>query len=831
MTSRAKRRGAKNRKKKRPPQGASDPHASILLDSVISMATDSFTYSDEADPRGAIRASILELTKEIRGSVAPYTAVQTIEAARVLCLPWTTDVKMPASAQSIVDSEGGPTKAELLALIALSQISDAAQRDEEAQPQDPASARVLEVVSQVLPSVGRILQLANMYQTIDAEADEPLGMLATMMRGAEMWVRNSSYPEMVEETLLQLLGRPEVRQVLRDDLGFDAGQAVRVMTACHDLQVARFNSRRQILPLGASQDPDDEISTEDLLNAFQALEQSLSPSVEAVSTTLDEICSALQEDPTTVKSVLDYFSFDPSGLTAEGIVIDFISGKNPLRQRPVIRASSGAAMLVHSAHVLTAVRERLEEHLKKTRSWERYQKHRGDVLEKRTGAALMRVLPSAMTLNAFEYYIPENEHQEQGPPTRFTKKVEGDHLFVQDDVALIVEDKAVAVSGSSRAGDVRSLRRDLRGIITKASSQASRLQERIQRDGGILVHRHGWVDLSHVREIHMIAVGLDDLMFASTATAELVKGGILHPDKIPWTVSIHDLELITQLIDLPAEFLLYLRRRRDPEATVFYTAPDELDLFLYFLEAGLYVEPDPDLVHSRMPFMPPPTTAERRRRKNQTPAIITNRTEPLDRWFASQVATMKALGQRSAGGTDDGNSAPDKPRMSPSAMRELATAVESHRYYGWLSIGATLLSASAEFQKKMASLPAFLRADPAIGQKERTVAIPFGHSLEEGWLLIWCTRLHERNFARFEEETREYLRVKKHQLGFPRGAAFVYDLQTNELADVFFDDHIGDLEPKLLQKLGRLRNANDFDHLDQKTRSMKANRKRNYSSQ
>ena len=139
-----------------------------------------------------------------------------------------------------------------------------------------------------------------------------------------------------------------------------------------------------------------------------------------------------------------------------------------------------------------------------------------------------------------------------------------------------------------------------------------------------------------------MAVSLDDLSGVSTATAELVRAGLLDVSHIPWTVSVHDLDLITQLIDRPAEFLLYLRRRRDPEATVFYTAPDELDLFLYFFEAGLYVEPDPDKIRVALPWMPPATTAERRRRRQQHPAYITSRTDALDLWHYAEIARTQA---------------------------------------------------------------------------------------------------------------------------------------------------------------------------------------------
>ena len=103
---------------------------------------------------------------------------------------------------------------------------------------------------------------------------------------------------------------------------------------------------------------------------------------------------------------------------------------------------------------------------------------------------------------------------------------------------------------------------------------------------------------------------MDDLTSIATATAELVRAGLLDYDNIPWTVSIHDLELIVELIERPAQFLLYLRRRLNPDATVMFSAPDELDLFLFFFEDGLWVEPDPDQVRAAFPL---PAATYRRR--------------------------------------------------------------------------------------------------------------------------------------------------------------------------------------------------------------------------
>lgn len=565
-------------------------------------------------------------------------------------------------------------------------------------------------------------------------------------------------------------------------------------------------------PLATS---DGNVDDNVIADARHAWHDAWEPGAEAASVSAVEIAETTGLHLAVVQSVLDFFTLDISGKTPQEVVDDFAGGLNPLRTHPVISSTDRRVMLVHDAQNLVAIREGLEQHLKTTASWETYQKHRGGLLELHTQALFPRVLPGARTWNAFNYYVPNDEAEAAGNPVGYSKRVEGDHLIVQDDVAIIVEDKAVAWSSRSQR-----LRRDLTGIIRKAADQAIRLQERIQQDGGIRVHGEGWIDLSRIREIHTVAVSLDDLSGASTATAELVKAGLLDAGHIPWTVSVHDLDLITQLVDRPAEFLLYLRRRRDREATVFYTAPDELDLFLYFFEAGLYVEPDPDKIRAALPWMAPARTAELRRRRQQRPAYITSRTDALDLWHYAEIARTSAeangedpddpprgpdprgasAGEARVGGEIHSDSVPRKPSMRPSPLGWLIDAVQDRGDYAWLSIGAMLLAGSTEFQEKLAHIPGELLDNPFSNGRQRSVAIPVTGSAEDSWLLVWVTHPPGRDLRTFEQDTRGYLRAKMHQLGLPRGVAFCLDESTRELIGVYFDDHVGELESDLAER-------------------------------
>jgi hypothetical protein len=210
-------------------------------------------------------------------------------------------------------------------------------------------------------------------------------------------------------------------------------------------------------------------------------------------------------------------------------------------------------------------------------------------------------------------------------------------LILIDDVALIIEVKAVGLTAASRRGVAVRLKTQLQTILTKAANQAQRLRERIIDDGVIRPKNGGaCLDVSHIREVHTIAVGLEDLSGITTATAALVEAKILQDGQIPWTVSVHDLRLICELIDRPSDLLLYLRSRTHPKATLKYRAVDELDLFMYFLREGLVIPPDADARTDEVAGQP--AAKQTQGFPGQQPVVIPGITEPIDAWYTTRRA-------------------------------------------------------------------------------------------------------------------------------------------------------------------------------------------------
>ncbi|MEV4536256.1 hypothetical protein AB0J82_20925 [Asanoa sp. NPDC049518] len=771
-----------------------DVHAQYLMDSMGSLESLVKRFAAMGEPVAAIGEAFDQAVADFVDGLNRFEPHRLVEVARMAYLPW------GHAGHTLATPAATAAHVELLALIALTAANGRPSGEE------PPVVEVQEMshfVTKASDGLDRLLQLSHLRAIAATDPTDRLAMITLLLRASQVMVRHTSYAEMVQETVTELLdGDAAVKTALNAGLGFDAIDALAVLNSTHDVQEAKLNARGRAFAdaMNTMRSQMEGEPTEEIRTRFKTIISSrFEPDVIGSTAGLDEVVARTGVAEDRVRAVIERFRLNLTACTPTEVVDAFMAGKNPMRTHPLLVTADERLMLPHNVLTVDAVKENLEEYLKGTSAWNAYQKHRGEVLEARTRAALERVLPGAVHRDGFQYYIPANERElATGDAAKYTKRVEGDHLVVLDDVALIVEDKAVALSALARGGKTQRIRTDLTGIITKAAEQAGRLRDAIERDGGMRTEEEGWVDLSSVREIHTVAVSLDDLTSIATATAELVRAGLLDLNNIPWTVSLHDLELITELVDRPAEFLLYLRRRLNPDATVMFSAADELDLFLYFFEAGLWVEPDPDQVRTVFDWMKPPSTAERRRFRQQMPVFLTSRTDALDAWYrAKRTPAM--------------HPAP-KPSMFESPLVDLVDDLQARGMFGWLSIGATLLEPATGIQHRMARYADQLLDTPAPSGEGRSLTLPMTGSVRraDGWLMVWGTRPAGRDPAVDEKLWRDYLRLKKHQLGLPRGVALVYDEPTRNLVDAYYDGHIGDLSADQSSKLAALRPPSAF---------------------
>lgn len=784
-----------------------DQHAEVVLNSTFNTADLLLDVLKATDPQAEIEERIDDAAKQFVEGFAGYDPVGALEAIRMTTLPFGPAGVIPAAG-----AQSGPAISEILAVALL---CASAELDSSVDPKRVDQELCGVISERLVPLAHELLNLATVRDLIAADKFDDMAQVAAFVRGNGRWMRGTSYPEMQEEALRGLFGAPSVDARIKDLLGFGVEDALAFLNACHQMQMDQLNARSQGLAdafnsidMSAAHVPTDD----EKRVALDGLTGLFNPSAAQAAVRTADVATRAGLSAEAGSKVAEFFAAcPPQGGAAHGLRT-YLDGNSPVRARPLL-ARDDLVMIIHPALIADAVKSGFEDALKSSAHWETYAAHRGRYLEDRVADLFRTLVPGVTEHHGVEYFVPASESEASGEPSGYTKLVEGDHLFVLHDVAFIVEDKAIPLSDRSRTGELSPLRRNLAAAIAKGAEQASRMKQRIIEDRGLRLRNGSWIDLADVREIHSVVTSLDDMPGIATATAKLVGAGLLSPDNIPWTVSLNDLDLIAQLVDRPAEFLLYVRRRTEPKATEMFMAVDELDLFLLFFRMGLYVEPDPVLVAREMPWLGKPRTADVRRHREQGPGLVTSHTDDLDAWYFSLHHPA----------TDDGGVVAPKPRMVPSPLTPLIDWLRDNDIFGWLSIGATLLEGSSDAQQQLAAYPGDLTSHPAPNGQPRSIATPWGLTKEDGWVLVWMTRPEAMDGENVVRRAHSYMVAKKHQLGYLRGASFVYDEPSGSIIGASYDSGQTEVPPEILAELvASLRPLSDMDTRAQMTQRRRA---------
>jgi hypothetical protein len=746
--------------------------------------------SNQEQAVAAARADLRTAAEEVARRACGLDLITVVSSARVAMI----------MDQAITGNEPAAALLELIALVLVC-------RDSHGDVVPPVASGWDFMPPSVVAAARNLLEsgsLITLFESPSADAESAI-LFYSIQR--EISLRSPAYPHMLLDTLRGLFSDQAVNEDCKAVMGFAGLEAVNVMEALRSLTIKELEDR--FARMEAARD-----ASLPHLRSWQQRnkdEQQL-PSAEQRAI-MQEVVDALQELTTniarafiidssalaahtgyqrsTVEAVLDAFTV--KGLTDIDETLDrFFRGDNPLRTAPIVPDSQGRRMLVHDALALPAVREVIEARLKSASRQAAYERHRGAWVENAAIDLLEGAFPGAKVYRGFNYFVPDpNADTPQTDPRQFTKRVEGDGLILVDDVALIIEVKAVALTAEARGGVARRLRGKLRDIVTNAANQAARLRDRIVVDGRIRLDDDQWIDVSGVREIHTIAVGLEDLSGVTTATAMLAAAGILSPDSIPWTVSVHDLRIIIELLDRPSELLLYLRRRTHPEVTLKYLAVDELDLFLLFLKRGLYVEPDPRQVAQTLPWADPPSTGDLRRFAAQQPELVESYTEPMDAWYESQLNPTAPLA--------------DKPRFTADErLLELVDQIIGTRASGWLSTTTWLLEGNAKAQRTFGRHAAGLAKRVRADRQRHSVTHLMGDPSGKHVLLVWACLGQDEDADTAARELMRYLRAKKHQTRAYQAAGMLFDPTGKHLLRLLYDNQPTGPDPELDNEVVRL---------------------------
>ncbi|HXC32852.1 MAG TPA: hypothetical protein VNZ56_10280 [Verrucomicrobiae bacterium] len=250
---------------------------------------------------------------------------------------------------------------------------------------------------------------------------------------------------------------------------------------------------------------------------------------------------------------------------------------NTLNERPLVRRGSTYWLFVMPMLNASLQSTFYFDLLKDTAYWPTFEEASGRSLEAMTAECLCRVFPPPMTV--LNPLYPDGKEL-------------ADVLVMHDHKLLIVQCKSKKLTHPSKMGsDFGALRADIKGAVADAFRQGIRARDYLQATPKAVFtagRRQATVDMKQVNGLYLICVTSTLLQNLAARLANTNSAlGLFGNGEYPWSLSLGDLDVITQVLNSPAHFIHYLLRRLEVERTPFQVQADEMDFLGFYLSHGL----------------------------------------------------------------------------------------------------------------------------------------------------------------------------------------------------------------------------------------------------
>lgn len=295
----------------------------------------------------------------------------------------------------------------------------------------------------------------------------------------------------------------------------------------------------------------------------------------SVTYEIDKCASAWGLAPDRLRAIVDVLAIETPQPPAKD---PFFKLGHGLSHKPLLQGTADTFVCAAPGYLTSCLRPLLEATLKGGTSWNRYEDRRSAYLEERVIVLLKKTLRPDRFFTNVEYEFTDE--------TGTLVNGEADGMLFLDSALVLVEAKA---GGTDKK--CVSIQGDTRALLGKAVEQAEKTRRAISAGGTFCVAGKqvlGPADFAGIKHIFSIAVTLEDMSWVAPEVSTAIAAGLIDtPIEIPWAVDIHDLELVCDLINFPAELLHYLKQRREIAAAGGMSILDELDVLMVYLERGL----------------------------------------------------------------------------------------------------------------------------------------------------------------------------------------------------------------------------------------------------
>lgn len=264
-----------------------------------------------------------------------------------------------------------------------------------------------------------------------------------------------------------------------------------------------------------------------------------------------------------VQAFLNFFTIDLK--YQEEFQYKYITDKNPYLMKPILKECD-SYYIPSSQEILWKIRECIEEEIKPNQKlWNVYdKKHKAKFLEDESVRLFKKILPQCKIYSSL-YYYPEGN----------TSGCELDAIALYDNIIILIEAKSGIYTKPAQRGALLSLEKDIQKNIEYAYLQGNRTKQYIidskeavfyeKNDKNREVLR---IKSKKYKHIFIINTTLDYFAELGVDLYKLRDLGIYKNNEFPWTLCLSDLEVISDFIDFPNQFIYYMMMRTNINNTL-----------------------------------------------------------------------------------------------------------------------------------------------------------------------------------------------------------------------------------------------------------------------
>ena len=303
-----------------------------------------------------------------------------------------------------------------------------------------------------------------------------------------------------------------------------------------------------------------------------------SRSPEIVGFTLQELQDRLSPavDPRRVAAFVDFLSSGPDSFREEPDPLAL----SPLAVKPMVRHDRRYYVFVPSLLLQSIVHAFHTALYDDDKYRPQYDDTRAHWLERSAVETFREMLPRAESGWGLKYG-PKKQRMEVDGLIRYANKI------------ILIECKWKSQTLLARSGDVMAALRDVDKAILAPLKQAKRAREYILSHGPVTFYETNTeraivVDKNEVSEVFLVTlVGSEAWSQVAANLARLTPLGLFADGEYPWALSLNDLRVVADCLELPSQLFDYLRRRDEVQRDERFHVHDEWDLLGAYLKGAL----------------------------------------------------------------------------------------------------------------------------------------------------------------------------------------------------------------------------------------------------